>query len=134
MLTPSSSLASIVLPDMNMVDLFAVVFPLVQYDMISWKGDNVVVNLGELPKYVCTWTRPPCNCRGFYHVPVVVLGEKEVDMPYGLWEDMHRQFVCTQFLKINHPMFHVFYKSMEAQHCVVTKYHLGMHCKTLPFP
>ena len=55
---------------------------------------------------------------------VAVLGEKEVDMPYGLWEDLHQQVVRTnnaKFLKINHPMLHVSYKSMEAQLCVVTK-------------
>ena len=64
---------------------------------------------------------------------VAVLGEKEVDMPYGLWEDLHQQVVRTnnaKFLKINHPMLHVSYKSMEAQLCVVTKCRPELHCKT----
>ena len=58
-------------------------------------------------------------------------------MPYGLWEDLHQQVVrmdYAQFLKTNHPMLHVFYKSMGAQLCAVTRCRLEMHRKTLAVP
>ena len=137
MLIASPSPATIVVPDMNMADLLAAVLPLVQYDMFSWREDKFLAQLGKRPRYAYTRTNPPCNHIGFQHVPVAVLGGKEVDMPYGLWEDLHRQIVRTdnaQFLKTNHPMLHVFYKSMEAQLCAVTKCRPEMHRSTPPIP
>jgi hypothetical protein len=123
MLTPCPSPASIVLADMYMTIFLATILPLVQYAMLNWREDTFLSKLGKKPRYGCTRTSPPCNHMGFLHVHVAVWAGKEVDMPYGLWEDLHRQIVRldnAQFLKINHPMLHVFYKSMEAQLCVVT--------------
>ena len=137
MLIPPPSSATIVALTSKMEDLIAAVLPLVQYDMFSWREDSFFANRGNIPRYSSSRTRPPCNRSRFQNVPVAVLGGKEVDMPYGLWEDLHRQIVRTdnaQFLKNNHPMLHVFYKSMEAQLCAVTKCRPEMHRNTPPVP
>jgi hypothetical protein len=137
MLTTCPSPVSIVLPDLNMTDLLAAILPLVQYDMFSWREDTFPSKLGKRPRSGCTGISPPCTRMGFLHVPVAVLGGKEVDMPYGLWEDLHRQIVRSdnaQFLKNNHPMLHVFYKSMEAQLCGVTRCRPELRRKTPPVP
>ena len=137
MLTPSPPPAPIVVLDRDMADLRAAVLPLVQYDMFSWREDKYFTSLGKKPRHAYTRTNPPFNHIGFQHVPVAILGGKEVDMPYGLWEDLHRQVVRTdnaQFLKTNHPMLHVFYKSMEAQLCAVTRCHPEMHRPSPPVP
>ena len=137
MLIASPSPATNVVPNTSMADLLAAILPLVQYDMFSWREDKFLAQLGNGPAYGHTRISPPCNRMWFQHVPVAVLGGKEVDMPYGLWEDLHRQIVHTdnaQFLKTNHPMLHVFYKSMEAQLCAVTKCRPEMHRSTPPIP
>ena len=80
--------------------------------------------IGKKPKHAYTYTNPLYNHINILHVFMVVQGGKKVDMPYGLWEDLHQLFVCAynaHFLKTSHPMLHVFYKSMEVQLCVVTK-------------
>ena len=133
MLIPHPSSATIVAPTSAMEDLLAAVLPLVQYDMFSWRKDKFFAK----PIYASSRTNTPCNRLRFQNVPVATLGGKEVDMPYGLWEDLHRQIVRTdnaQFLKNNHPMLHVFYKSMEAQLCAVTKCRPEMHRNTPPVP
>ena len=92
---------------------------------------------GEKTQTCLHLNKPPCNHIGFQHVPMAILGGREVDMPYGLWEDLHQQVVRTdnaQFLKTNHPMLHVFYKSMEAQLCAITRCRPKMHRKTLAVP
>ena len=134
---PSPRPANIVVSDRKMGDLRAAILPLVQYDMFSWREDKFFGSLGGKPILAYTRTNPPCNHIGFLHVPLAVLGGREVDMPYGLWEDLHRQVVRMdneEFLKTNHPMLHVFYKSMEVQLCAVTRCRPKMHRKTAAVP
>ena len=136
-LIPPPPLGSRVVPNTNMSLLLAAVLPLAQYDMFSWREDTFFPRLGKNATYAHTGTTPPCNRIRFQHVPVAVLGGREVDMPYGLWEDLHRQLVRAdnaQFVKTNHPMLHVFYKSMEAQLCAVTKCRPELHRNIPPVP
>ena len=72
-----------------MIDLYVVAYPLVQYDMFSWKGYIYSPKSGKIPEYAYTDNNPLHNHVGFQHMPRAVLGRKEVDMPYGLREDLH---------------------------------------------
>ena len=54
MLIASPSPTAIVVSNTNMVDLFAAVVPLVQYDMFSWREDNFFAQLGKGPTYAHT--------------------------------------------------------------------------------
>ena len=113
-----------------MSPLLAAVLPLAQYDMFSWREDSFYARLGESCTYAHTGTTPYCNRIRFQHVHVTVLGGREVDMPYGLWEDLHRLLIRAnnaQFLNTNHPMLHVFYKSMDTQLYAVTKCRPELH-------
>ena len=123
--------------DMNMAELRAALLPLLQYDEFSWRGQIAETKMGDPPKLAEPNTNPPCSHVRAKDVPVAILGGKEVDMPYRLWENLHRQIVCTRnarFVKSRHPMLYIFYKSMEAQLCAITKCHPELHSKIPPVP
>lgn len=117
--------------DKNMTKLSVVILPLLQYDMFSWKAQNLDAKMGKISKLAYTHITPLYKHVGFEHVHVVALGRKEVDMLHGLWEDLHREIVHTrnaQLIKSNHPVLHTFYTQMEAQLCAITKCHLKLCC------
>ena len=107
--------------------------------MINFLGKttkNFLKN-GKKPRHAYTHTNLLYKQARWHHVPVAVLAGKEVDMPYVLWENLHRVVVRTRrecCLKINHPMLHTFYRSMEAQLCAITKCRPESHKGPQMFP
>lgn len=133
---PSSSEALVVVPAV-MPSLQSAIAPLLVYDKFSWRNHEIYTEIGKKPRHAYTHTNLLHKQRGFHHVPVAVLAGKEVDMPYVLWENLHRVIVRTGrecCLKTKHPMLHTFYRSMQAQLCAVTKCRPDVTHMTPPVP
>jgi hypothetical protein len=133
---PSPSRPLLVVAD-AMSSLQTAIAPLLDYETFSWREHKILPEPGKKPKHVHAPTNILCKHVVFHHVPVAILSGKEVDMPYGLWENLHQVLVRSgkeAFLKDNHPMLHAFYKSMEAQLCAVTKCRPELPHKTPPVP
>lgn len=105
------------------IDLRVVVLPLLEYDRFYWRKHQLFVPTSKRPGYAYTSSNPLHDCIGFQHVPVAVLKGKDVDMPYGLWENLHRFLVDTGNVvafRLDCPELHRFYMTMEEQLCRVT--------------
>ena len=133
---PSPSRPVVVVPD-AISSLQSAITPLLDYETFYWREHENVPGIGKSPRYAYAHTNAHCKHIVFHHVPVAILSGKEVDMPYVLWENLHKVIVRTgrkSFLKDNYPMLHTFYKSMEAQLCAVTKCRPELPHKTPPVP
>lgn len=133
---PSPSQPLVVVPD-AISGLQSAITPLLDYETFYWREHENVPGIGKRPRHAYAHTNTLCKHIVFHHVPVAILSGKEVDMPYVLWENLHRVLVRTgkeSFLKDNHPMLHTFYRSMEAQLCAVTKCRPEVPHKTPPVP
>ena len=65
LLIPSQYWATIVVAYRNMIDLYVVAYPLVQYDMFSWIGYIYSPKSGKIPEYAYTDSNPLHNHVGF---------------------------------------------------------------------
>ena len=78
-----------------MTGLQSAIAPLLDYETFSWRNDEIVPKNCKRPRHDYTHTNLLHKQTGFHHVPVAVLAGKEVDMPYVLWENLHRVIVRT---------------------------------------
>lgn len=101
-----------------MFDRRVVVLPMLEYVGFRWR-ETLTFCIHIQKTWICLYPHIYVNDYiSFEHVHVVDLKGKEVDMPYGLWEDLHQILVGTWKIvtfRLDYPELRCFYKTMEEQ-------------------